>query len=137
MTTTPAPVTVARSVTASVVVWALQVALGLLYLMAGLGKLSGMPEMVALFRAIGAGQWLRYAVGAAETAGGIGLFIPKLSGLAALALVPVMFGAIVTSIIVPHESILAPTVTLAGILVLAWLRRGETLEIARVVSRLL
>jgi putative oxidoreductase len=123
--------------TTSIVVWALQVALGLLYLMAGLAKLSGMPEMVALFRAIGAGQWLRYAIGAAETAGGIGLFIPRLSGLAAVALVPLMFGAIVTSIIVPHESLLAPIVTLAGLLALAWLRRGDTARLAREVSRLL
>lgn len=121
-----------RSLPAAILVWSLQIALGLLYLMAGIGKLSGMPEMVALFRAIGAGQWLRYAIGVIETAGGLALFVPSLSGLAALALCPVMLGAIIVSVIVPHESLLPPIISLAGLVVVMWMRRADT---ARVIGR--
>ena len=39
--------------------WAAQVALAGLFLLAGSSKLAGSSETVALFEAIGAGQWLR------------------------------------------------------------------------------
>ena len=41
------------------------------------------------FGLIGAGQWFRYFVGAAELAGGIGLLMPWLAGMFFCALGPV------------------------------------------------
>ena len=58
-----------------------------------LPKLTGDHQMVQEFGLIGAGQWLRYFVGAAELAGGIGLLTPWLAGLAAAGLAADMAGA--------------------------------------------
>lgn len=38
----------------------------------GISKLAGDPVMVDMFADIGAGQWLRYLVGALEVSGGVG-----------------------------------------------------------------
>ena len=77
--------------------WALQVLLALQFVAGGFLKLSGNPAMVDMFAAIGAGQWLRYVVGALEVAGAVSLLIPRLSGLAALGLVGLMLGAAATN----------------------------------------
>lgn len=77
----------------NITLWAMQGLLALLFAFAGFLKISGSPEMVAMFAAIGAGQWFRYVVGALEIAGAIGLLIPRLSGLAALGLAGLMVGA--------------------------------------------
>jgi uncharacterized membrane protein len=60
-------------------------------------KLAGSPELVDLFATIGAGQWLRYLVGALEVAGAVGRLVPWLSGLAALGLAPLIVGATATN----------------------------------------
>lgn len=74
-----------RAVT--VALWALQALLALMFAMAGLAKVFGDPAMVDMFTTIGVGQWFRYAVGAIEVSGAIGVLIPRLSGPAALGLV--------------------------------------------------
>ena len=56
------------------------------------------------FGLIGAGQWLRYFVGAAELAGGIGLLTPWLAGLAAAGLAADMAGASITNLTVLHNT---------------------------------
>lgn len=59
-----------RAATAgTVALWAVQIALTAFFLMGGLTKLTGAPEMVGLFEAIGAGQWFRYLTGALEVGG--------------------------------------------------------------------
>src|SRR6266536_3073226 len=79
-----APATRRRALT--VTLWALQALLAIQFAGAGSLKLGGAQQMVDLFTQIGAGQWLRYLVGALELAGAIGLLLPRLSGLAALGL---------------------------------------------------
>ncbi|WP_433161705.1 DoxX family protein [Kribbella sp. CA-247076] len=77
-----------------------QVALAAQFLAGGASKLAGSEQMVTLFDDIGAGQWLRLLVGVLEIAGGIGLLVPRLSGLAATGLVALMAGAVVTNVFV-------------------------------------
>src|SRR6195256_2461184 len=43
-----------------IALWLTQVALALMFLMAGGSKLVGVPAMVILFGALGLGQWFRY-----------------------------------------------------------------------------
>ena len=74
----------------STLLWAAQILLGALFISLGLAKLKG--GQVQEFDLIGAGQWMRYLVGAAELAGGIGLLTPWLAGLAAAGLAADMFG---------------------------------------------
>src|SRR4029077_11283297 len=73
--------------------WILQIGAAGMFLMVGFFKLSGDPRMVALFDAIGLGQWFRYVTGSLEVLGALLLLIPRLSGLGALLLMGVMPGA--------------------------------------------
>jgi uncharacterized membrane protein len=80
------------------------------FVAAGATKLLGDAQMVTMFDDIGAGQWLRLLVGVLEVAGGAGLLVPRLAGLAATGLVALMAGAVVTNVVVLA---IAPTVPLA------------------------
>ena len=86
----------------STLLWAAQILLGALFINLGLAKLKG--GQVQEFDLIGAGQWMRYLVGAAELAGGIGLLTPWLAGLAAAGLAADMAGATITNVTVLHNT---------------------------------
>jgi len=88
----------------SIGVWILQVVLAAIIAGGGISKLAGDPVMVDMFADIGAGQWLRYLVGALEVAGGVGLLIPALAGLASLGLAALLTGAVITDQFVLGES---------------------------------
>src|SRR6266567_7810016 len=70
--------------------WILQIGAAGMFLMVGFLKLSGDPQLVGLFDAIGLGQWFRYLTGSVEVLGALLLLIPRLSGLGALLLVATM-----------------------------------------------
>jgi putative oxidoreductase len=110
----------------SIALWVLQALLALQFAMAGLAKVGGDPAMVEMFAAIGIGQWFRYLVGALEIAGAIGVLIPRLSGLAALGLVCLMAGAILTNLFVLGASPMLPIGLLVMSAVVAWGRRART-----------
>ncbi|GAA0902330.1 MULTISPECIES: DoxX family protein [Streptomyces violaceusniger group] len=77
-----------------VALWATQIALALFFAVAGgVPKLAGMPAAAESFDRIGYGDWFIYLVGGLEVAGAIGLLVPRLAGLAALALTGLMAGA--------------------------------------------
>lgn len=120
---------------ATVVLWAAQVALAWMFVMAGLPKLAGGQVMVDLFDAVGAGQWLRYVVGVLEVAGAIGLLIPRLSGLAALGLGGLMVGAALTNIVVLGASPAIPLGYLLVAAVIAWCRRTSIRAALRTAGR--
>src|SRR5258705_2846422 len=84
----------------NVVLWVLQIAAAGMFLMVGFLKLSGNPQLVGLFQAIGIGQWFRYLTGTLEVGGAILLLIPRVSGLAALMLFGVMVGAVITHLFI-------------------------------------
>ena len=114
----------------SVALWVLQAVLAFQFAGGGLLKLTGSPEMVDLFATIGAGQWLRYVVGALEVAGAVGLLVPRLSGLAALGLAALMLGATVTNLFIIGESPWLPLGLLLVAAVIAWGRRSRTRALA-------
>jgi uncharacterized membrane protein YphA (DoxX/SURF4 family) len=99
-----------------------EMGLGLLFVAAGLVKLSGMEFMVELFASLGFGQWLRYVTALVELAGGVLLIAGHMEYLAALALAVIMVGATAASIIVFKRSPIPPMLTFVALVVLAWRR---------------
>lgn len=65
------------------------------YLYFGLEKLLGLPGAVALYDALGFGQWPRYVTGSVETLGALALLTPvaPVAGLALMATMAVGFTA--------------------------------------------
>lgn len=113
----------------SITLWVLQAVVAVFFLVAAAGpKLLGQQYAVDMFAQIGAGQWLRYLVGALELAGAIALVIPLLAGLAGLGLAALMVGAFVTQLLVPE--LVGPALTPAILAVLfgaiAWGRWPQT-----------
>ena len=126
-TATTATAAPTRGRPALVALWVLQVLLALMFVIASGGaKLFGDATAVAMFQQIGLGQWFRYLVGVLEVAGGIGLLIPRLAGLAAVGLVGVMIGAVITTFAVLDTTFWFTPVILGVLLALvAWVRRDE------------
>jgi uncharacterized membrane protein YphA (DoxX/SURF4 family) len=122
-TTLTSPVPAQRRRGATIALWASQVLLAALFVGGGMSKLAGSPEMVDMFADIGAGQWLRYLVGACEVGGAIGLLIPRLTAAAALGLVGLMVGATVTNVVILDASPVLPMVLLLVASAIAWVRR--------------
>jgi putative oxidoreductase len=110
----------------NVALWILQVLLALQFAMAGLAKVGGDPAMVEMFATIGIGQWFRYVVGALEIAGAVGVLIPRFSGLAALGLVCLMAGAVLTNLFVLSAGPSLPIFLLAVAALVAWGRWPRT-----------
>jgi hypothetical protein len=81
--------------------------------------------MVALFDAVGVGQWLRYVTGSIEVGSALALLVPSLAPFGALLLVPTMVCAIATHLFIVGGSPMAATVLLAGSIAIAWARRGQ------------
>jgi uncharacterized membrane protein YphA (DoxX/SURF4 family) len=117
----------------NVALWVLQAALAFQFAGGGLAKLAGAPELVDMFADIGAGQWLRYLVGALEVAGAVGLLVPRLSGLAALGLAGLMVGAAITNLFILGES---PWLPVGLLLVSALIARGRWSKTKALTGRL-
>jgi putative oxidoreductase len=108
-----------------VVLWLTQVALAVMFLMAGGSKLAGVPAMVSMFGAIGLGQWFRYVTGLIEVTSGIALLVPSAALFGALLLIPTMLGAIVTNVFVVPASPVMPLLLLLAAAAIAWARRHQ------------
>jgi uncharacterized membrane protein YphA (DoxX/SURF4 family) len=113
----------------NVALWVLQVAAAAMLGMAGFAKLTGAPEMVGLFDAIGVGQWFRYVTGILEVGGAILLLVPALAGAGALLLAGVMLGAVLTHLFVIGGSPVVPLVLMIVLAVIAYGRRERTLRL--------
>lgn len=120
----PTPVVI-RSRPANVALWVLQVLLAAAFLGAGGAKLAGAAPMVAMYEAIGVGQWFRYVTGVFEIGGAIALLVPRGAALAAVWLSCIMVGAIITHLAVLHNSPIGPVVLLIGLGIVAYVRRSE------------
>jgi hypothetical protein len=105
-----------------------------MFLLAGGSKLAGAAAMVALFDAIGVGQWFRYVTGGIEVVSAVALLVPSLAPFGAIALVATMVGAVATHLFIVGGSPAVPVVLLLGSLAVAWARRDQ---LSRVLSRLL
>jgi len=102
----------------------LQIVLAAMFLFSGGSKLFGAPAMVALFDAIGWGQWFRYVTGAIETTAAVALLIPSAAAFGAVLLIPTMIGATATNLFLGQTPI-PPLLLLLAASVVAWARRHE------------
>lgn len=114
---------------ANIALWVLQVAAAAMLGMAGLAKLTGNPDMVAMFGVIGVGQWFRYLTGGLEVLGAILLLVPALAGVGALMLAGVMVGAVLTHLFIVGGSPAIPLVLLVVLAIIAYARRDRTLRL--------
>ncbi|HEX5850754.1 MAG TPA: DoxX family protein [Rubrobacter sp.] len=110
----------------TIALWVLQIILALQFVMAGLAKLFGDQAMVEMFATIGIGQWFRYVVGTLEVVGAVGVLVPRVSGLAALGLVCLMAGAVLTNLFILGASPLLPIGLLVIGALVAWGRWPQT-----------
>ena len=108
----------------NVALWIVQALLALAFLGASSTKLMGRPDMVALFAAVGIGQWFRYVTGILELIGAVLILVPKTRSIAAGLLVAIMFGAIMTNLNL-HTTIIPPLVLLLLASFVVWGRRRE------------
>jgi uncharacterized membrane protein YphA (DoxX/SURF4 family) len=108
-----------------VALWVVQIALAVMFLLAGGSKLLGAPAMVALFNTIGIGQWFRYVTGFIEVGSAIALLVPSIAVYGALALVPTMIGAVAAELFIVGDSPVPPAVLLLAAVGVVWARRRE------------
>jgi putative oxidoreductase len=136
MTTNDATTTSAteqRGRTLNIVLWVAQVVLAVLLVFFAAPKLLSDPATVDGFDAVGLGQWLRYAAGVCEVGGAIGLLIPRLSGVAAIALVGLMVCATLTNLFLMPDAAPVAVLTVAlGVAfgLVAWGRWPRTKALA-------
>lgn len=116
--------TLQRGRGATIALWVSQIALAAMFLFAGGSKLFGAPMMIAMFDAIGWGQWFRYVTGAIETTAAIALLIPSAAVFGAILLVATMIGAIATNLSL-GQSVVPPLVLLLVASAVVWARRNE------------
>jgi uncharacterized membrane protein YphA (DoxX/SURF4 family) len=124
-TMTTNEITLQRGRASHIALWITQVALALMFVMAGGSKLAGAPAMVTLFGALGLGQWFRYVTGIIEVTSGILLLVPSAAIYGALLLIPTMLGAIVVNLFVVPASPVAPLLLLLAAAAVAWARRHQ------------
>ena len=105
--------------------WLTQIALAAMFLFAGGLKLTGSPEMVGVFDAIGIGQWFRYLTGSIEVVSAVALLVPAWAAFGALLLIPTMAGAVITHLFIVGGSAAPAAVLLLGSLAVAWARRDQ------------
>ena len=129
MTATQAPALLRGRVVA---LWLTQIALAAMFMFVGGLKLTGAPQLVALFDAIGIGQWFRYVTGSIEVVSAVALLVPAWAAFGALLLFPTLVGAVITHLFIVGGSPVPATVLLIGSLVIAWARRDQ---LASVLSR--
>ncbi|MEM7471574.1 MAG: DoxX family protein [Pseudomonadota bacterium] len=111
-------------------IWVAIVLAGAAFIAAGSAKLSGVEMMHQSFADMGLPSWFGYFIGACEVAGGIGLFIRPLSGLAALGLACIMLGALYYHITFPPVSAGVPSAVLLIIVALIFsVRRKDMLKL--------
>jgi putative oxidoreductase len=121
-----------RGRVALVALWLTQIALAGMLILAGGLKLAGVPVMVALFDAIGIGQWFRYVTGSIEVVSAVALLVPSWAAFGALLLILTMVGAVFTHLFIVGGSAVPATVLLTGSLAIAWAHRDQ---LASVLSR--
>ncbi|WP_433292103.1 DoxX family protein [Pseudonocardia sp. CA-142604] len=131
MTSSTSTATTNRSRAGNIALWTLQVVLAAVYAFSAFGKLTAEAQNVAGFEAMGLGMPGMYIIGALELAGAIAMFIPRLTGLAALCFVLLMIGAVTITLAI-GGGILAvlPAVVLVLAAIVAYGRRDSTEALA-------
>ncbi|MGI5502579.1 DoxX family protein [Lentzea sp. CA-135723] len=121
----------------NVVVWILQIVLAVEFVRNGYSLFT--DQFVAKFDDIGFGQWFRYLTGTLEIAAAIGLLIPRICGLAALALAGIMAGAAFTEVFLVtnggFKGAMMPLIYVVWALVIAVYRREQILGVLKLVRK--
>jgi uncharacterized membrane protein YphA (DoxX/SURF4 family) len=116
--------------------WTLQVLLAVVYAFSAFGKLTAEAQNVAGFQAMGLGNTGMYIIGALELAGAIAMFVPRLTGLAALCFVALMTGAVIMTLAIGGGALAAIPATVGVVAaVVAWGRRDSTRRLVASVRR--
>ena len=109
-------------------VWALSIALALIYIAAGLPKLGGFEPMLHRFEALGFSADFLRGVGALEFLGAVFLLIPRAAFWAASGLMVIMFGSIATHAALGEPALaVIPATCLMALGTIAWARRPRWL----------
>ena len=108
-----------------IALWTLQVLVALTFVAARSGKLLGTADMIALFDAVGVGQWFRYVTGSLELLGALVLIVPRKAAVGAVLLACVMAGAVVAHVTVLQTAPTAPLVLFVLTALIAWGRRSS------------
>lgn len=111
----------------TVAIWTMAVLLGLLFVLVGFSKIAG-PSGVNW--AVRLSHWgypagSRYAIGGIEILAGLGLFVPPLRRWAAVALMVVMAGAMVTHLVHGEFVRLLSPLILGGLAYALWRLQGR------------
>jgi putative oxidoreductase len=115
----------------TVVVWALQVAVGLLFVLVGVMKFTD-PSWARNFARWGYPDGFYIVIGVLEAAGGVALLVPRITTYAALLLITVMAGAAATHLVHGEPQRLpVPLVYLLIVALVGWLRRKSALVLPR------
>ena len=93
-------------------VWLISGLLTVAFLMAGSMKLMGSEALIQNFQRWGYPLFFLYGVGLSEITFAIGLWIPKISGVAALGLVGLMIGAVGTHLMAGEFNQIGPSMLL-------------------------
>ena len=103
-----------------------ELVLAAVFFLVGGAKLVGNPDMVALFRDIGVGQWFRYVTGVLEVSGATFMVVPLMSGASAIILGAIMIAATLIELLVLHRPPVAAVACLSGHMYVAWARLNRT-----------
>ncbi len=103
--------------------WGLQVLAAAAFFAAGGAKLAGVPDMVAMFEAMGFGQWFRYFTGGYEVLGALLLVIPRTAWAGASMFVVQMLAAVFVHLALVGGSAVPALVPLVATALIAWYRR--------------
>lgn len=129
----PAPTT---SRAANAGLWTLQALLAAVYAFAAYGKLTAEAQTVVGFAAMGLGNTGMYTIGVLEVAGAAAMFVPRLTGLAALCFVALMTGAVLFIAMIGGGALVAIPATVGVVAaVVAWGRRDSTRRLVAQVRR--
>lgn len=113
----------------TIVVWALQVVISVMFVLVGLMKFQD-PSWARSFARWGYPDGFHLVVGVLEAVGGVALLVPRLTTYAALLLMTVMAGAVVTHLVHGElQRLPVPLVYLLLIALIGWLRRKSALRL--------
>jgi uncharacterized membrane protein YphA (DoxX/SURF4 family) len=122
---------------ANIALWTLQVLTAAVFVFAAIPKITADPMAVAGFAMMGIGPAGMVTIGLLELAGAIALFIPRLTGFAALCQVALMIGAVLTTLVYFGPSMVAlPAAVLVAVAIIAYARRRSTVELVALARRL-
>ena len=79
--------------------------------------------MIALFTAVGVGQWFRYVTGILELTGAVLIAVPKTRRVGAAVLAAIMLGALAAHLFILHAPLTTPGVLFLASGLVVWGRR--------------